>query len=245
MVGDAKGIRQAAIDLTQRAVELLDIREHKGVHPFIGVVDVVPFVPLNGSKISEAVEIAHEVGEKLWEKLKLPVYFYGEAAKIAERKELPYIRRGGYKALANEIHEPHRVPDVGYGLHLTAGAAAVGARDFLIAFNVNLKTKDIDIAKSIAKNIREKDGGLPGVRALGMYLETCGTAQVSVNITSHKMCSLQRVFDEIKMWAIEYNVEIIDSELVGMIPEKLYSLNMKKQLRISNFSESLILKEKI
>jgi len=241
MVGGAEEVRQAAFDLTERAMQLLDINQHTGVHPFMGVVDVIPFVPLKGSGMPEAISTAHKLGEELWKKLKLPVYFYGEAAKIAERRELPYVRKGGLEALRREIKSPHRRPDAGEGLHVTAGAVAVGARNLLIAFNINLKTRDPDIAQSIAKNIREKRGGLPGVRALGLQLESRGITQVSINIVDHNKTSLLQVFDEVKLWAKEYGVEIIESELVGLVPKEAVLPKMKEYLKLPYFKEDQIL----
>jgi glutamate formiminotransferase len=219
MVGEPKVVKQAVFELTERAMQLLDINQHEGAHPFIGVVDVIPFVPLKNCPMSEVQSLAHELGSELWDKLKLPVYFYGEAARIPERRDLPYVRRGGFTALKAEIDQPHRKPDVGHGLHVTAGAVSIGVRDFLIAFNVNLDSRDLDIAKSIAKNIREKSGGLPGIRALGVELKSRGISQVTINITDHKMTSLKRVFDEVKKWAKEYEVKIVGSEIVGIIPK--------------------------
>jgi len=245
MIGEADQIKQAAFDLTMRAMQLLDIKEHSGAHPFIGVVDVIPFIPLKGSKMEDAIKLAHKLGVELWDKLKLPVYYYGEAAKIAERKELSYVRSGGYNTLKIEINEKHRRPDVGEGLHQNAGAAAVGARNFLIAYNINLKTNELDIAKSIARNIREKSGGLAGVRALGMELKSRGITQVSINIIDHKETSLRHVFDEVKVWAREYGVEIIESELVGLIPKDAVFPGMKDYLKMRNFSENLILENNL
>lgn len=245
MIGDKEGIRAAAFDLTKRAVQLLDINEHAGVHPYIGVVDVIPFIPLGDSTIKEAVAIAYKLGEKFWREIKLPVYYYGDAAIISERKDLPYVRKGGYKNLKEEINEKHRKPDVGEGLHQNAGAVAVGARNFLIAFNINLKTQDLDIARSIAKNIREKDGGLPGVRALGLELLSKKCTQVSINITNHKETSIIKVFDQVKSWAKEYQVEIIGSELVGMIPKEATFPDMNEYLNIKNWHESLIIDQDI
>jgi glutamate formiminotransferase len=218
-VGEPKAVQQAAFELTERAMQLLDVHGHEGAHPFIGVVDVLPFVPLKGVSKAEVVELAHSFGKELWKKLKLPVYFYGEAAKIGERKELPYVRRGGFAALKAEIDKPERRPDVGHGLHVTAGAVSVGVRDFLIAYNVNLDTRDLDIAKSIAKNIREKNGGLPGIRALGVEMESRGNTQVTINIVDHKKTSFKKVFNEVSRWAKEYEVKVIGSEIVGMIPK--------------------------
>ncbi|MFC1568272.1 glutamate formimidoyltransferase [Candidatus Margulisiibacteriota bacterium] len=218
-VGEPKAVKQAAFELTERAMQLLDVNGHEGAHPFIGVVDVIPFVPLKGVTGAEVVKLAHSFGKELWQKLKLPVYFYGEAAKIDERNELPYVRRGGFYSLKQEIDKPERKPDVGHGLHVTAGAVSVGVRDFLIAYNINLNTRDLDIAKSIAKNIREKSGGLPGIRALGVEMKSKGNTQVTINIVDHKKTSLKQVFDDVKRWAKEYDVEVIGSELVGMIPK--------------------------
>jgi glutamate formiminotransferase len=245
MAGEPEAVKQAAFDLTERAMQLLDIREHDGAHPFIGVVDVIPFVPLKDISIEETVKIAREFGESVAAKLSLPVYFYGEAAKLPERKELPYVRRGGYFILQKEIDDPHRKPDVGHGLHFTAGAVAVGVRDFLIAFNVNLDTPDLDIAKSIAKNVREKNGGLPGIRALGVELKSRGITQVTINVTDHKMTSLKRVFDEISRWAKEYGVDILESELVGMLPKEAVFPGMKDYLKLPHFSESQILEDRL
>ena len=241
MVGEPEGVKQAAFDLTERAMQLLDIREHNGVHPFIGVVDVIPFVPLRDCEMQEVIDLSWKLCEELWQQLKLPVYFYGRSAKVPERKELSYVRKGGYALLKKEIDQPQRKPDLGHGLHLTAGAVAVGARDYLIAFNVNLNTTDRDIAKSIAKNIREKDGGLRGVRALGVELPSRGITQVTINILDHRETSLKKVFDEVKKWAKEYQVEIIESEIVGLIPASAVFEGMKDYLKLKNFSEAKIL----
>lgn len=240
-IGSPEKVKQGAYNLTERALQLLDVREHQGAHPFIGVVDVIPFIPLRETTMNEAVILAHQLGEELWRDFKLPVYFYGEAARIAERKELPYVRKGGYQTLRNEIDDPHRKPDVGKGLHVTGGAVAVGARDFLIAFNVNLDTTDRDLAKSIAKNIREKDGGLPGVRALGLELASRGITQVSVNITNHRETSIKIVYDEIVEWAKEYKVKIIESELIGLIPASAAFPGIKENLKLKNLNQNLIL----
>jgi len=240
-IGEPEAVRKAAFDMTERAMQLLDVREHSGVHPFIGVVDVIPFVPLQGVSMRETVTLSHQLGKELWNQLKLPVYFYGEAAKIQERKDLSYIRRGGYSILKQEIDDPHRKPDMGEGLHITAGAAAVGARNYLIAFNVNLGTMDRDIVKSIAKNIREKDGGLPGVRALGVELPSQGMTQVTVNIVDHRETSLKKVFDEVSKWAKEYQVKLIDSEIVGLIPASAAFPGMREHLKLKNLNENLIL----
>jgi len=230
MLGSPSEIKQAAFQLTERAMQLLDIRDHQGVHPFIGVVDVIPFIPYKNISHDETVVVAREFGQELWSKLQLPVYFYGAAANIESRRDLPNVRRGGYSILKQEIDRPERRPDVGQGLHVTAGAVAVGVRDFLIAYNVNLDTSDILIAQSIAKNIREKSGGLLGVRALGLELLSRGITQVSINIVDHKKTSMLQVFNAVKKWAHEYQVKVVESEIVGMIPPEAVFDNMKEQL---------------
>jgi len=239
ILGEPKTVKQAAFELTERAMQLLDVNKHQGEHPFIGVVDVIPFIPIQGCTEDQVTKLAHDFGKDLWEKLQLPVYFYGEAAKKKERKELPYVRRGGYIALKHEINDPQRIPDMGKGLHVTAGAVAVGVRDFLIAFNVNLNTRDLDIAKSIAMNIREKSGGLLGVRALGVELKSRGITQVSINVVDHKTTSLKQVFDEVKKWAKEYQVEIIESEIVGMLPKEAVFEGMKEYLMLPRIPKVL------
>src|SRR3989339_207862 len=215
----------AAFELSRSAVELLDIREHIGVHPFIGVVDVIPFIPLEGSTMDDAVSAAHILGEKLWKELKLPVYFYGHAGLV----DLPFVRKNRGKF------------DIGDKLNPHAGAVAIGARDFLIAFNINLNTPDFSIAQSIAKNIREKRSGMKGVRALGLYLESRNVSQVSINITDCRATTLKMVFDAVSKWAREYKVEIIESELVGMLPRFAVFPEMARYLHMGGFSEKKIL----
>ncbi len=233
ILGEPAAVSQAAFDLTQRAMQLLDIKEHQGEHPFIGIVDVVPFVPIENVSVKETVKLAHDFGKNVFSKLALPVYFYGEAAKKKEHRELPDVRRGGYAILKQEINKPERKPDIGDGLHPTAGAVAVGVRDFLIAYNVNLDTRDLDIAKSIAKNIREKSGGLKGVRALGIDLTSKGLTQVSINLTDHRMTSLKKVFDEVEKWSNEYKVGIVNSEVVGMLPKDAIFPEMNDYLKLN------------
>jgi len=241
IIGEPGAVGQAAFDLTERAMQLLDVRQHQGVHPFIGVVDVIPFIPLQDCTMGEAVDLAWELGKKLWEHLSLPVYYYGEAATVPERKELSFVRHGGYEALQLESEDPHRRPDAGQGLHPTAGAVAVGARNYLIAINFDLDTADIDIARSIAKNIREKSGGLPGVRALGVELKSRGIAQVTVNVVDHQKTSLKKLHHEVKKWAKEYGVGIAGSELIGLIPAAAVYEGMRDELKLSNFFADKIL----
>ncbi|MBU0572962.1 MAG: glutamate formimidoyltransferase [Candidatus Margulisbacteria bacterium] len=233
-VGDQDKVRRGAVELAERAFQLLDLREHEGVHPRIGVVDVVPFIPLEetGATMKEAVKIAHQTGKEICKRFDVPIYFYDFAATSENKRSLPFIRKGG-------------APDLGSGRNPHHGAVAVGARSFLIAFNVNLKTADMDYARSIAKNIREKDGGLPGVRALGLALPSRGITQVSINIVDHKETGLLAVFDQVKMWAKEYGVEILESELVGMIPKSAVFQGMRDYLHLKYFTENSIIETRI
>lgn len=229
MIGAVADIKQAAFELTERAMQLLDIREHQGVHPFIGVVDVIPFIPYKNSSLDETVVLARDFGQDLWDKLRLPVYFYGAAAKIESRRELPNVRHGGYLTLKQEIARPERRPDVGSGLHATAGAVAVGVRNFLMAYNVNLDTRDVSLAQSIAKNTRAE---ALGTRGLGLELKSRGITQASFNIVDCKNCSLLQVFNSVKKWAQEYGVKIIESEIVGMIPKEAVFEDMVNCLKL-------------
>lgn len=231
-IGEPQKAIQAAFELCDRAVQVLDVNSHKGVHPFVGVVDVIPFVPFKNCSMKDAREAAWKLGKMLWSKLKLPVFYYGEAAKVPDRKELPYVRRGGFQALKVGIDTKERRPDEGHGLHHLAGAVSVGARDYLIAFNVFLSTDNLNIAKSIAKNIREKSGGLKGVRALGVELKSKGITQVSINLVDLKETSLPKVFEQVEMWAKEYEVEILGSELVGLLPQEAYFEGLEEQIRL-------------
>lgn len=241
LLGEPGAVGQAAFDLTERAMQLLDVNRHAGVHPFIGVVDVIPFVPVRDCTMGEAVDLTWELGKKLWEHLRLPVYYYGEAAAVPERQDLPFVRHGGYEALKSEIDSPRRRPDVGQGLHPTAGATAAGARNYLIAINFDLDTADVDIARSIAKNIREKSGGLPGVRALGVGLGSRNIAQVTVNVVDHQKTSLKKLNKEVKKWAKEYGVGIAGSELVGLLPASAVYAGLKDELLLHNFAENKII----
>lgn len=243
MAGEPEEVKAAAFALCEKAAELININKHKGVHPFIGVVDVIPFIPLKDSTMADAAKAAVDLGMKVWNELKIPVYLYGEAAFIPHRSNLANVRRGGISALKEEIETEERHPDVGDPkLHPRAGAVAIGARNFLIAFNVNLDSKDIVFAKEIAKSIREKHGGLPGVKALGVPLESRdGIVQVTVNITDHKETSIKDVFNAIRSKAKARNVQVLESEIVGLIPEDATFPHMDKYLRLKDFNESKIL----
>ena len=201
------------------ATERIDLRQHRGEHPRMGATDVVPFVPFADLPMSVCVGLAHAFGARLWKELRVPVYYYGEAAIRSERRELEKVRRGGFEDLRHHIGDPDRVPDEGPPeLHPSAGATAVGARIPLIAYNVNLKTTDLQVAKEIAKTIRASSGGLPNVKALGFELADRGLVQVSMNLTDYRVTNIWQVFSAIRDEAKRRGVDVEASEIVGTIP---------------------------
>jgi glutamate formiminotransferase len=201
------------------ATERIDLRQHSGEHPRLGATDVVPFVPFADLPMSVCVELAHTFGARLSRELHVPVYYYGEAAIRPERRELEKIRRGGFEDLVEHIGDGDRAPDEGPpAIHPRAGATAVGARIPLIAYNVNLKTTDVQVAKEIAKSIRTSSGGLPNVKALGFALADRGLVQVSMNLTDYRVTNIWKVFTVIRDEAKRRGVEVEASEIVGTVP---------------------------
>ena len=228
--------------MTERAIELIDIEKHDGVHPYIGAVDVIPFVPLVGVTMDETVEMARSLGDEIAHNLKLPVYFYGYAAMHPERRELPDVRRGGWAKLKEEIKSAARHPDYGEPvLHKKGGAVAIGVRNFLIAFNINLHSSDLEAAKAIAKSVREAHGGLSGVRAIGVLLKSKDIAQISMNLIDHRETTLKEIMDHVKKVAAERDITIKGSELVGLIPRDAVFPNMKQYLKLDEFDGKKVL----
>ncbi len=201
------------------ATRRIDLRSHRGEHPRMGATDVIPFVPFADLPMPVCIELAHACGARLWKELHIPVFYYGEAAIRPERRELEKVRRGGFEDLRDHITEPERVPDEGTAeVHQRAGATAVGARIPLIAYNVNLRTTDLQLAKDIAKTIRASSGGLPNVKALGFALADRGLVQVSMNLTDFRVTNIWKVFTVIREEASRRGVEVEASEIVGTIP---------------------------
>src|SRR5438105_4060223 len=214
---------EAAVDAVMAgarvACERIDLRRHQGEHPRMGAIDVVPFVPFADLPMGVCVDLAHRFGARLLGELGIPVYYYGEAARNPERRELERVRRGGFEDLREHILEPERQPDEGPAvLHPSAGATAVGARIPLIAYNVNLRTTDIGVAKEIARKVRASSGGMPNVKALGFDLQDRGLVQVSMNLTDYRVTNIWKVFDAIRREAERRGVEVAESEIVGTIP---------------------------
>jgi glutamate formiminotransferase len=240
-IGDEIGILKGSITICKAAAELIDMRFHKGEHPRIGAIDVVPFIPVRNTTMNECVEISKRFGEIISKELNIPVFLYSASAKNERRKELSNIRKGEYEGLQEKLTNPNWQPDFGNNLfNPKSGALVTGARNFLIAYNVNLKTNDVSAAKNISEIIREsgkddKPGLLKCVKALGIYLKSNNFCQVSMNLTNYKITSLHTAYEEVKTQAKKFNVEIIGSEIVGMVPleailesGRFYSKNKNK-----------------
>lgn len=240
-------IVEAAVRVVGRAAELIDLSAHAGQHPRMGACDVLPFVPVRGLSIEECVAFAREAGRRIWEELGVPVYFYESAATRPERRNLADVRRGGFELLKEEIAtKPERAPDVGdLRVHPTAGACIVGVRSLLIAYNVTLNTRDLSVAKQIARRVRGRDGGLLHLKALGFELETRGVVQVSMNLTSYDVTNLHDAFEAVRREAATLGVEVIASEIVGLVPQAALDRAASHFLKLENYSPDLVLENRI
>src|SRR5271169_4595875 len=247
LVGDPVNVAEAAIRGVGRAAELIDLTKHTGAHPRLGATDVVPFIPIEGVTIEDCVALAKRTGREIWERYRIPVYFYEAAAQRPERANLENIRKGQFEGLLEEVpRNPDRAPDIGEPrMHPTAGAVVVGARKFLVAYNINLNTSDIEIAKRIAKNIRYSNGGLRYVKAMGVDLKARKLAQVSINMTDFEQTPLHRVFEMVKREAERYGVTIVGSEIVGLIPKRAIELTADFYLQLENFSPAQVFENRI
>jgi glutamate formiminotransferase/formiminotetrahydrofolate cyclodeaminase len=247
IVGAPETIGEAVIRGVEVAAKQIDLTKHTGEHPRIGAADVIPFVPIRGISLEECVEIAKKVGREIADRLKIPVYLYEAAATRPERTNLENIRRGQFEALRNEIAtNPDRAPDYGEPrIHPTAGATVVGARKPLIAYNINLNTSDVSIAKNIAKRIRFSSGGLPYVKAMGVLLKDRNQAQVSMNLTDFEQTPVHLVFETVRTEAAKYDVGISGSEIIGLIPEKAIEQAAEFYLRVENFRTDMVLENRL
>src|ERR1700748_59993 len=245
LVGERAPIQEAAIRGVGKAAELIDLTKHQGAHPRMGAADVVPFIPIDGVTIEDCVAMARHVGQEIWKRFQIPVYFYEAAAATPERQNLENIRRGQFEGIRADIAtNPARKPDFGEPrVHPTAGATVVGARKFLIAYNVFLNTPDVDIAKKIAKAVRFSSGGMRFVKGAGFLVR--GLAQVSMNLTDFEQTPVHRVFEVVKREAARYGVMPLSSEVVGLIPKKALEQAAEWFLQIENFDSSLILENRL
>jgi len=245
LVGEREPIQEAAIRGVGKAAELIDLTAHQGAHPRMGAADVVPFIPIEGVTIEDCVVMARHVGAEIWKRHKIPVYLYEAAATSPERTNLENIRRGQFEGIRAEIAtNPARKPDFGEArVHPTAGATVVGARKFLIAYNVFLNTPDVDVAKKIAKAVRASSGGFKFVKGAGFLVR--GLAQVSMNLTDFEQTPVHRVFEAVKREAERYGVTPVSSEVVGLIPKKALEAAAEWFLQVENFDSSLILENRL
>lgn len=245
--GPPDSVAEGALRGVERAVQLIDLNHHSGVHPRIGAADVVPFVPIEGLTMEDCVRLAERVGEEIWKRFDVPVYFYEAAARRPDRASLENIRRGQFEGLREEVQtNPERWPDIGDPrLHPTAGATVVGVRKFLIAYNINLGTSDIEIAKKIARAIRFSSGGFRYVKAMGVPLASRKLTQVSMNLTDFEQTPVHRVFEAVRTEAARYGVEITGSEIVGLIPKKALEMAADFYLRCENFRPDLVLENRL
>jgi glutamate formiminotransferase / 5-formyltetrahydrofolate cyclo-ligase len=219
VVGQADPIQEALLEASLVAVEKIDLNRHRGAHPRIGAIDVIPFIPLRNIAMEDCVQLAHRFGHRFQQATGVPVFFYEEAALRPQRTALEVIRKGQYEVLRAEVTQPDRHPDIGDPLlHPTAGATIIGARKFLIAFNVNLATTNLEAAKQIAKAIRSSSGGLGSVKGIGLALEGRGMVQVSMNVVDHEKNALYRLVEFIRMEAKRWGVAIAETEVYGMVP---------------------------
>jgi len=245
-VGPPDKVAEAAFACTAEAVKLIDMEQQKGEHPRIGAMDVVPFVPVTGITLEEAVELAKRVGERIANELNVPVYLYAAAATTPARKRLPDVRQGQYEGLKESITTPERKPDFGEAkMHPTAGATAVGARPPLIAFNVNLGTTNLQIAKDIAKGLRESSGGLMNVQAMGVDLAAQEMVQVSMNLLDYTKTPIHRAYELVRVEAARYGVPVVGSEIIGLLPLDALIDAADFYLRLTDFTRSQVLEARL
>ncbi|MBF0544535.1 MAG: glutamate formimidoyltransferase [Candidatus Riflebacteria bacterium] len=245
-IGNRRSLLIAIKELYKRSLEKIDLTNHKGEHPRLGAVDVVPFVPIKDITVEETVAYSKEVAAMIWNTFKVPVYLYEDSQPVQDRKNLANIRKGQFEGLTAKMKQPEWKPDFGEcAPHPTAGATVVGARMPLIAFNVNLGTADIKIANAIAKNVRGSSGGLAFVKGMGVELKDRGVVQVSMNMVNYKKSPLFRVFEIIKCEAERYGVPVIGSEIIGLVPQEALFETAEYYLRCENYSSSCILENKV
>ena len=246
-VASENKVVEAAVTVVALAASLIDMRTHQGVHPRLGATDVLPFVPIQGVSLDDCARLAHQAGERIAQELSIPVFFYERAALKPDRVNLEDVRRGALELLREQIAvDPSRAPDRGpLSVHETAGAIAVGARPFLIAFNVNLKTADVTVARKIARTVRARHGGLPFVKALGFELPTRGLVQVSMNLVDYESTGMTEAYNAVRDEAERLKVEISSTEIVGLVPRKALDRSAEYFEKLENFSEDKILENRL
>ncbi|MGC1314388.1 MAG: glutamate formimidoyltransferase, partial [Candidatus Acidiferrum sp.] len=247
LAGEPNAVAEAALRGVGKALELIDLTKHSGAHPRVGATDVLPFIPIEGVTIEDCVALARRTGQEIWARYRIPVFFYEAAATRPDRVNLENVRRGQFEGLRDVMkHDHDRQPDVGEPkVHPTAGVTVVGARKFLIAYNVNLNTSDVGIANKIAKAIRFSSGGLRYVKSMGVELKARNLAQVSINLTDFEQTPMHRVYEMVKREAARYGAAPVGSEIVGLIPKKAIELAADFFLQLENFSPAQVFENKL
>lgn len=246
LAGDAAAMSAGIPVLFEGAIAAIDLTTHKGEHPRMGAVDVTPFIPIDGVTMAECVALAKSIAQDVAQRFSLPVYLYEEASTNPERKNLEDIRRGEFEGLATKMAKPGWTPDFGpTAPHPTAGASVIGARMPLIAYNINLATNRLDVAKKIATAIRHSSGGLRFVKAMGIPLEDRGIVQVSMNLTNYEKTPIFRVFEMVKREAERYGVSVLESEIVGLVPAAALRQSVEWYLQLEGFSANQVLENKL
>src|ERR1700756_487156 len=247
LAGEPDAVAEAAILGAGKAMELIDMNFHKGAHPRVGATDVVPFIPVEGVTLDDCVALARNVGNEIWKRYRIPIFFYEAAATRPDRVNLENVRRGQFEGMKEELKKNHeRQPDVGEPkMHPTAGVTVVGARKFLVAYNVNLNTSDIGIANKIARAIRFSNGGFRYVKSMGVELKARNLAQVSINLTDYEQTPMHRVYEMVKREAERYGAFPVGSEIVGLVPKKAVEMAADYFLQLENFSPSQVFENKL
>ncbi len=246
LAGSAAGLKKLLLNLYDVCVHEIDLRQHRGEHPRAGAVDVCPFIPIKNVTMEECSQLAKELGKEVAQKFKIPVYFYEFAATREERRDLSFIRKGEFEGFAEKISKPEWAPDEGPAqVHPTVGITVIGARMPLIAFNVNLGTSDIQIANKIAKALRHSSGGLRFVKAMGVMLQDRNIVQVSMNLTDYKKTPVYRAVEMVRREAFRYGVNVVGTELIGLIPAEALFDSADYYLQMENFQYSQVLENKI
>ncbi len=246
LVGKPAPILEALFRGTEKASELIDLNKHKGTHPRIGSMDVIPFIPFRNVTMKDCIGLSRELGQRIASELHIPAYLYAYSATVPQRIRLPDVRKGEFEELKEEIKKKERFPDFGEPcLHPTAGAVAVGARKFLLAYNINLKTDDLKVAEKVAKAVRESSGGLIGVQAKGMELKEQGIIQVTMNLLDFESTPLYRVYELVKLEAQRYGVEVLESEIIGLPPARALIQSLAYFIKLKGPTSNITLEERL
>jgi len=245
LVGEPQAVKNAVIEAMGVAIEVIDMTKHEGQHPRMGAIDVVPFIPIKNVSMTEAIELSKEVAKEVFEKYNLPIFLYEKSAISTERQNLAKLRKGQFEGMAEKIKEDKWKPDFGIELHPTAGITAVGARMPLVAFNVNLDTNNLELANKIAKQVRHSGGGLRYCKAIGIELSERGIVQVSMNMTDYTKTALYRSFELIRIEAKRYGVNVVGSEIIGLVPMEALVDTAAYYLGVEDFSIDQVLESRL